>query len=560
MNQTLLRADGTFGAMTSGRDVEHPNILRVMMTRFMRSLLMAAIAAAPLSAQTFPVADPILSRIWSMGMESSQTMSLAQALTDSIGPRLTGTPSQKAGNDWLVSMYGKWGIPARNEQYGTWRGWRRGITHVDLISPRVRSLEATMLAWSPGTNERSRAGTVGAPRDVEGTLAILPDLADSAAYARWLPTVRGKFVLVSLPQQTCRPDTNWVSYATVPSYIRMRRQQIADTADWNGRLRKTGFNARTLPKALERAGAAGIFTSNWSRGWGVNKIFQARTDSVPSIDVSCEDYGLLYRLTLNNQRPVIRMRADAQFLGDVPVYNTIAEIRGTEKPNEYVMLSAHFDSWDGSSGATDNATGTVAMLEAMRILKSVYPNPKRTILVGHWSGEEHGLNGSRAFVEDHPEVVKGLQALFNQDNGTGRVSNVGAQGLVGASASLARWASRLPTEINEHITWSLPGSPMGGSDNAAFVCHGAPGFGLYSNSWEYGQYTWHTNRDTYDKIVFDDLRNNATLIAMLAYLASEDPETTPRERRVLPVNRRTGQQAAWPECRKAARSIRESTR
>ena len=140
------------------------------------------------------------------------------------------------------------------------------------------------------------------------------------------------------------------------------------------------------------------------------------------------------------------------------------------------------------------------------------------------------------------------------------MSTVSAQGLTGAGASLTRWAARLPTEINRHITWTLPGTPSsGGSDNASFICHGAPGFGLYSNSWEYRQYTWHTNRDTFDKIVFDDLRNNATLIAMLAYLASEDSETTPRERRIMPADS-TGRPAPWPECRKAVRSYKESTR
>src|SRR6185503_7401863 len=113
-------------------------------------------------------------------------------------------------------------------------------------------------------------------------------------------------------------------------------------------------------------------------------------------------------------------------------FNTIAELKGSQKPDEYVLLSAHFDSWDGGSGATDNGTGTIAMMEAMRILKTVYPNPKRTIVIGHWSGEEQGLNGSRAFAADHPEIVKGLQALFIQDNGTGRVSNIGGAGVLGA--------------------------------------------------------------------------------------------------------------------------------
>ena len=529
-------------------------------------LLAAALTAASAHAQTFTVqADSVLRRIWTLGMDSSQVYPLAQALTDSIGPRLTGSPGQKAGNNWLVATYRKWGITARNEQYGTWRGWRRGISHVDLISPRVRSLEAMTLAWSPGTNapvrRAGRTTPTGLPRDVTGPLVILPDLADSAAYAAWLPKVRGKFVLTSNPQRTCRPDTNWQEFGTPESFAALREQRTADTAAWNARLRKSGYTTRTLPVALEKNGALGVISSLWSNGWGVNKVFQARTELVPSVDVSCEDYGLLFRLSESNQKPVIRVRADAQFLGNVPVFNTVAEIRGSEKPDEYILLSAHFDSWDGSSGATDNATGTVTMLEAMRILKTVYPAPKRTILVGHWSGEEQGLNGSRAFSEDHPEIVKGLQAQFNQDNGTGRVSTISAQGFSGAEPFLRRWASRLPTEINRHITWEFPGSPSGGgSDNASFVCHGAPGFGLYSNSWEYGRYTWHTNRDTFDKIVLDDLRNNATLVAMLAYLASEDPETTSRVRAPMPVSRTTGLQTVWPECRKAARSIAESTR
>ena len=147
-------------------------------------------------------------------------------------------------------------------------------------------------------------------------------------------------------------------------------------------------------------------------------------------------------------------------------------------------------------------------------------------------------------------MVRGLQALFNQDNGTGRIENVSPAGLVGAGEAWGRWASRLPPDLTRSIRFSFPGSPAGGgSDNASFVCAGAPSFNLGSGSWDYSTYTWHTNRDTYDKIALDDVKNNATLVAMLAYLASEDPETTGRARRVMPVVARTGQQAQWPECR-----------
>ena len=199
-------------------------------------------------------------------------------------------------------------------------------------------------------------------------------------------------------------------------------------------------------------------------------------------------------------------------------------------------------------------TGTLVMMEAMRILKVLYPNPKRTILVGHWGSEEQGLNGSRAFVEDHPEIVPNIQALFNQDNGTGRVANISGQGFLHAYDYIGRWLAKVPNNIRQQIETRFPGNPGGGgSDYASFVAAGVPAFSLSSLSWSYGSYTWHTNRDTYDKIVFDDVQSNAILTAILIYMACEDETKTSRERIVLPVNPRTGQPGTWPEQRKPTR-------
>ena len=531
---------------------------RSCLVEALSSLAAALALAAPAHAQTFPTNDPVLARIWTIGMDSSKTYPLAQALMDSIGPRLTGTPQQKAGNEWLVATYTKWGVPARNEQYGTWRGWRRGITHVDLVSPRVRTLEGTMLAWSPGTK--------GA---VSGPAIMLPDFTTNTDYQRWLPQAKGKYVLVSMPQPTCRPDTTWAASATPDSYTRMKDERTKANTAWQQRVLRTGGGPdstyalanRNLAVKLENAGALGVITNTWSLGWGVDKIFNARTTKVPTLDLSCEDYGLVARLAERGQSPVLRVEAESQAVGEVPVFNTIATIRGSEKPDEYVLLSAHFDSWDAGSGATDNGTGTITMLEAMRILRQVYPKPKRTIVVGHWSGEEQGLVGSRAFAADHPEIVKGLQAQFNQDNGTGRIVFVSTSGLVGASTNVAGWLSKLPTEITQKFTTvAFPGSPSsGGSDNASFICYGAPAFNLGSLNFDYGTYTWHTNRDTFDKIVFDDLKSNATLVAMLTYLASEDPNTVPRDRRIMPPTA-AGAPGEWPTCQTPPRKSSESTR
>lgn len=476
--------------------------------------------------------------------ENSQLKPLAHQLLDVIGPRLTGTPQLDQAQAWLLKTYSDWGITARNEKWGEWRGWERGTTHIDLISPRVRTLEGMQLAWSPST----------AGKTVTAETVIIPDVADSAAFATWLPSVKGKFVLISMAQPTGRPDYNWQEFATKESFDKLKKERDALQDSWRRRLAKTGMAPKALALALENAGAVGIVQSLWSNGFGVNKIFGANTKKVPTVDISLEDYGLLYRLTESGQKPKISVRTESKERGLVPVFNTLAEIRGSEKPNEYVMLSAHFDSWDGASGATDNGTGTLVMMEAMRILKKLYPAPKRTILVGHWASEEQGLNGSRAFVEDHPEVVQNLQALFNQDNGTGRVVNLGGQGFLHAYEFLTRWLSKAPDSIRSQVQTTFPGTPgSGGSDFASFVAVGAPGFSLSSNSWLYGSYTWHTNRDTYDKIVWDDVRSNAILTAILVYAACEDPQKTPREKSVMPQNPRTSRPVAWPEQRKAIR-------
>jgi hypothetical protein len=476
---------------------------------------------------------------------NSQLANLAHELMDKIGPRLVGSPKMKQANDWAVATYNSWGIDAHNEKWGEWRGWERGITHIDMVAPWIKSLEGTQLAWSPSTNGKT----------ITGDVIILPDVADSMSFQKWLPAVKGKFVMVSMNQPTGRPDYNWEEFGTKESVQKMKDDRDKQTTAWHKRISNTGYNNKTLALALENAGAAGIVQNNWSRGFGVDKIFGAYTKKIPTIDIALEDYGLLYRLAQDGSAPVkISVRADSKETGIQPTLNTIAEIKGTEKPNEYVLLSAHFDSWDGGTGATDNGTGTITMMEAIRLLKKIYPHPKRTILVCNWGSEEQGLNGSRAFVEDHPEIVKNIQAVFNQDNGTGRIVDISGQGFLNAYDYIGRWLSAVPDSFRNQIKTNFPGYPGGGgSDFASFVAAGAPAFSLSSLSWSYGIYTWHTNRDTYDKIVFDDVRSNAIVTAIMAYMASEDPETTSRVKIVLPVNPRTGEPGTWPEQRSPTR-------
>lgn len=482
--------------------------------------------------------DAFIENVMKETYENSQLEQLGYELLDEIGPRLVGSSNMKTAHDWAVVKFTDWGITASNQQYGAWRGWDRGISHIDLVEPRIKSLEGMQLAWSAATPKKG----------VTAEIIMLPiKIQDSISFANWLPTVKGKFVFVSMPQKTGRPDYNWEEFATPESFIKMKEERTEQTTAWNDNLENSGYNSRTLDLALEKAGAVGIVQSNWSKGFGVNKIFGARTKKIPTVDLSLEDYGLVYRLAENGKKPKIRVVATSKELGIMPTFNTIAKIEGTEKSDEYVILSAHFDSWDGGSGATDNGTGTITMMEVARILKKFYPNPKRTIIVGLWGSEEQGLNGSRAFVHDNPAIVENIQAVFNQDNGTGRVSSINGQGFLHSYDFLGRWLRDVPENIRKHVTTTYPGSPSGGgSDHSSFVSQSAPAFMMSSLNWSYFNYTWHTNKDTYDKIVFDDLKNNVALIAIMTYMASEDDGKTSREKIVLPVDSKSGKQMEWP--------------
>jgi hypothetical protein len=485
--------------------------------------------------------DEVIQNIVKEVEQNSKLEELAHQLLDSIGPRLVGTPQMNNAHNWAVKKFESWGIPAEKQKWGEWRGWERGVTHIDMVEPRLQTLEGRQLAWSPSTGKKP----------VTAEVITLPEtVSDSMAFQRWLPQVKGKFVLISMQEPTGRPDYNWEEYAIEASFEKMKRERSEQSEAWRDKFSTMGYSSRTLPAALEKAGAVGVITSNWSEGFGVNKVFGAYTKEVPTLDLALEDYGMLYRLAENGSKPKIKVTAQSKELGMVPTFNTIATIKGTELPEEYVVLSAHFDSWDGATGATDNGTGTIVMMEAARILKEYYPNPKRTIIIGLWGSEEQGLNGSRAFVEDHPEIVDNIQAVFNQDNGTGRVVRITGNGFLHAYDYLEDWLSKVPDTVADHVQTTFPGRPgRGGSDYASFLAAGAPAFNLTALDWAYWNYTWHTNRDTYDKIVFDDVRNNVILTAVLTYMASEDDEKASREQIKLPINTRTGEQETWPEPR-----------
>ena len=238
-----------------------------------RLLLMSVpliVLPASLSAQTFRSADSVIRKMWQVGIEQSQTEKLAQVLADSIGPRLSGSPGFQSAVDWIERTYNGWGVPVRREKYGTWRGWRMGTVHMEMIAPRMQNLEVELLAWSPSTPKNG---------PVEGDVVVIPELADSAAVRQWLGTLRGKFVLVSAPELMCRAPQELERYARRETITRLNTQRVEVQRAATARFRALAPGAqpqdvnRIVYGKLDSAGVAGVGTTNWSNGWGVNKIF-----------------------------------------------------------------------------------------------------------------------------------------------------------------------------------------------------------------------------------------------------------------------------------------------
>ena len=482
----------------------------------------------------------IIKRFQTEVAQNGQMELLGQQLMDDIGPRLMGTTQMLAANNWVMNTYKNWGIDAENQKYGEWKGWDRGETDVVMLHPRQQQLSAIQLAWSPATPKG---------KHVEGEVIALPALADSMAFVNWLPNAKGKIVLISKPELSGRPESNWKEFALEADHKNFLELKRKANEDWSDQLSKMKITGNSVQKLLEDAGAVALVSSYWTGGWGANRIFGTKTKKIAHVDMRLEDYQMLYRMVQRGIGPKIKIRATSKHMAALPAMNTVATIKSNVKPEEYVMLSAHLDSWDGGTGATDNGTGTILMMEVMRILKKHYPNPKRSIIAGHWGGEEQGLNGSRGYVKDNPDMMSKISLLFNQDNGTGRINWINSLGFINAYDYFNRWFAYLPEESRKEIKTDFPGNPggRGGSDYAAFLPYDVPAFFLISNSWDYGTYTWHTQMDTYDKIVWEDMRRNAVTIATMVYLACEEPEMFSREKARLPLDIKTGERMSWPK-------------
>jgi carboxypeptidase Q len=431
-----------------------------MIRKYFAALSLTALAIAmPASAQVDET-----NRLVDEGMSRSQVMSLAQEMTDDIGPRLTNSPAMRRAEAWAIDKFTGWGLQnVRRDAFDFGRGWEIVSSSARMTVPRPLQLTAIPVAWTPPTN-----GVLS------GEVIVAP-MSKLRHFDEWKGKLAGKIVMISMPGTGSEPDKaafrRWTSEEL--GKLDAFDQPEYDPEELNARLKRVEF-VEKLDAFLKAEGAIGWVRMSYRDGklvHGAGYNFRnGRTLNLPGIELSAEDYRRLVRLTKTGRKPVIEFENNVRFDdSDRNGYNIIAEIPGSDPKAGYVMAGAHFDSWVAGDGATDNAAGSAVVMEAARILKRM-GTPKRTIRFALWSGEEQGLIGSRAYTEKYlarrepkpgtdPNGLEAfydwtyrypiipqpgyndLKAYFNMDNGSGKFRGIYAEGNAAAVPLLKEWLS-----------------------------------------------------------------------------------------------------------------------
>ncbi len=508
-------------------------------------------SAAPQSAQAAPDGEnAAIARIIDEGMNRSEAMTTASALMDRIGPRLTNSENHRKAESWAMEQMRKQGLANIHvEPFDFGLGWNLDSYSVAMVSPRVLPLTAIPVAWSPAT-----AGTVRA------SVVIAPMFREEH-FAEWKGKLAGKIVLVSLPGQT--------SESKGPVFQRYTDAEIAELDTYT----KPAFdpdatalqvrNRRFLGKLaafLKAEGAVALVKMSYRDGkliHGEGYDFQpGDTLAVPAIELAQEDYRRLVRLAKTGAAPEIAISVAARYdESNLRAENVVAEIPGSDPKAGYVMAGAHFDSWIAGDGASDNGAGSVTVLEAARLIAKLGVKPKRTIRFVLWSGEEQGLLGSRAYIEQHlatrpvDPALKGidsyaawrnafpitpkpeysqLKAYFNMDNGSGRFRGIYSEGNLGAEKLLKEWLSPFDMLGADKLVVSK----TGGTDHVFMQAIGLPGYQFIQDPLDYDSRVHHSNLDTVDHMRADDMRQAAVIMAGMLWQAANSDKELPRA--VLP--------------------------
>jgi len=487
-------------------------------------------------------------------LQNSKAMEHVFQLTDVYGPRLTNSPGYFAAADWIVKQLKDWGIEGRQEKWGPFgRGWTFTHFSANLIEPQYAPLIGFPLAWSPGTN-----GTVTSE-------AMVANIAAETDFERYKGKLKDKILFMGVGRELAMITTSLGQRYTDDELAKLsvaaegggRGGAAPGTAALGdgrgGRGGRGGAGGRGGPNAqqqfqnrlnqfLKDEGVAIVVRMGGGQSSGGTVFAQAAgsrdaKDVVPppTVAITPEHYNRVMRL-LDAKIPVkLEFEIQAKFLDDrTDSVNVIGEIPGVRKRDEIVMIGAHLDSWQGGTGATDNAAGCAVMIEVLRILKTLNLPMDRTVRMALWSGEEQGLLGSRAYVTEHfadradmklkSEHAK-LAGYFNVDNGSGKIRGVYLQGNDAMRPVFEAWFK--PFQDLGAGTISIRNT--GGTDHQSFDAVGLPGFQFIQDGLEYNSRTHHSNMDVYDRIQRADMAQMAAIVASFVYNAATRDEMLPRK-------------------------------
>lgn len=473
-------------------------------SRFPLLPLLALSVAGPLAGQQPLTVDTSgVGAVLDEGMNRSEVLKNLAYLSDVIGPRLTGSPAARAANDWTMQRFQGYGLSAHLEQWNFGGTWTRGPMWARLVVPRTHELVAASWAWSPGT--------LGKP--VRGPVVRI-DAANADSFAANRARVKGAWVMLAAPNLVWNNDGPPMTAADTQRQRDFFRRAFGLPPGLDSVQRAIITQYRNdLPFLLRNAGAqgevvdAGKEQDLLNMSGSPNRIYP-----YPRIVVAHEDYAMLDRLLAAGTTPQIEASITNTMTTDsVPQWNTVAEIKGTTTPGEVVIVGAHLDSWDLGSGTTDNGTGSMATLEAARILARAGIKPKRTIRFVLFTGEEQGLIGSRKYAETHAAEADSIQAVIVLDNGAGAITG---QALQGRPDLYYLWRALLKP-VHDLNADTVTDAMKGGTDHLSFLPYGVPGFNFNQIARGYN-HTHHSQSDTYDKAIDWDLRQASTVIAVSA--------------------------------------------
>ncbi|HEX6161882.1 MAG TPA: M20/M25/M40 family metallo-hydrolase [Vicinamibacterales bacterium] len=514
-----------------------------MKHRFALVFACSVVAAAALPAAQEKIDRDIQWKIRREATENSQIMRTMHFLTDVYGPRLTGSPNLKAAQEWIVKETTRWGL--KNAHLEPWNfghpGWVNERLSVHAISPFKDALVAEALAWTPGTNGAVTAQAIQITVPTSPTKEVLAKFFDDNR-----ANVKGKIVMVGapavVPVTILTPQKRREDNDVRAQYDPVNPQQ--PTFGGGGPSPATpnvvpaAQVAEQLDQFLVAAGAAGRI-NDAGREHGQIRAFNNRTfdtaKAVPTVVMRNEDYGRISRILADGTPVELELNiVNRTFPEGTTAYNVVAEIPGTDKAQEVVMLGGHIDSWHAATGATDNAIGSATMMEAIRILQAIGVKPRRTIRLALWSGEEQGLLGSQAYVREHFGMVENpkpahanFAGYFNIDSGTGRARGASVFGPPEAAAIL-REATKPFADNGFFGVNATQSRRRGGTDSTSFNEAGLPGIGIQQDPIEYNSHTWHTNLDTYERIIEGDAQQSAMVIAAAVYHLAMRDQMLPR--------------------------------